>query len=319
MIGPNLRALTDLELDIVLALSKDEGHSERELCELLKKDKNNLTKVLGRLETEQEFGDPLRFNHVDIIPSKLGLRLHENKEPLSQYIRSKLNPDYLTIMDKDSTHFMTNACDKLNVLLNDSKMFREGHFDSAALSSDVRDLAAIDPPGEALRRLNRRLLEEVYPEAITKSRLSVIFRDMPRKTRKPDPWHHHQKETPYYIRSDLRVFAHILDSMFLNLEKSLPDMEKLEEEEKNLKTMVESHQIVHDELVTKVDDLYKKAFESNEAERSRLWSCTSKLLSSPYAMKLVKKFGFIPVVEIVADKQKIVRGEFRGYVAKATV
>lgn len=319
MIGPNLRALTDLELGIVLALSMNEGHSERELCELLKKDKNNLTKVLGHLETEQEFSDPLRFDLVDILPSRLGLKLHEGKEPLSQYIRSKLNPDRVTIMDEDSTHFMIGACDELNMLLNDPNMFSEGHFDSVALSSNVYDFAAIDPQRKDLRRLNRRLLEEAYPEAITKSEISVIFRGMPRKTRKPDPWHHHQKETPYYISSDLRVFAHILDSMFLDLKKSLPDMDELEEEEIKLEKIFESHQISHDELVMKVDGLYQKALESNEAERSRLWSRPSKLLSSPYAMQLVRKFGFIPVDEIVADKQKIARGEFRGYLAKAAV
>jgi len=42
------------DMNTMLVLSENEGHSERDPYNLLKKDKNNLTKVLGRLESDQE-------------------------------------------------------------------------------------------------------------------------------------------------------------------------------------------------------------------------------------------------------------------------
>jgi DNA-binding Lrp family transcriptional regulator len=101
-----VRELTDLELNILMILADNKGHALWELAERLGKEKSNLILTLNRLEDKIELSNPYGISCYDIIDTNsLGLKFHEPKDLLSQYIRTQFRPDTIRLMDSNIDNF----------------------------------------------------------------------------------------------------------------------------------------------------------------------------------------------------------------------
>ncbi|MBD0370644.1 MAG: phospho-N-acetylmuramoyl-pentapeptide-transferase [Pyrinomonadaceae bacterium] len=109
-------------------------------------------------------------------PARLMLRLQEQRDPLSQYLRPQLSYALQQeITEYDGTSLPPEAVqrsltDELNrIIRSGASLYDQQRFERVKLSDDTRKLIGQNPQGENLVRLNRALLEEAYPEEIAKN------------------------------------------------------------------------------------------------------------------------------------------------------
>jgi UDP-N-acetylmuramyl pentapeptide phosphotransferase/UDP-N-acetylglucosamine-1-phosphate transferase len=108
-------------------------------------------------------------------PARLMLRLYEEREPLSQYLRGQLSYALQQqVADYDGTSTPSDSVqrsltDELNRIIRGASIYEEQRFKSVKLSEETRRLLAQNPQGDNLVRLNRALLEEAYPDEIAKN------------------------------------------------------------------------------------------------------------------------------------------------------
>lgn len=119
-----------------------------------------------------EFGSsPFRapdLRNADSLLSKL-----KEQTPLSQYLRSKLSPSTVDLINQHapSGHqregLIQALIDDLNKLLKGVPLYHEEAFAQVSLGSDTqRMIEQMPKSGEGLFRLNRMLLEDAYPNEI---------------------------------------------------------------------------------------------------------------------------------------------------------
>jgi hypothetical protein len=122
--------------------------------------------------------------------NRLGLaqKLWAKADPLSQYLFDQLTPDTKGLYDdwrsrepsssdlkgikeKDDLlkRFLTGLANELNKLMSAGQsIYEESRFSKVTLSEFTKQKMAENPTGEALTRLNRLLLEDAYPNEISK-------------------------------------------------------------------------------------------------------------------------------------------------------
>ena len=226
-----MRELTKLEFDILMILADNKGHALWELVKLLGKEKSNLIITLNRLEEEIELTNTYKICYYDIIDiDSLGLKFHDPKDLLSQYIREQFRPDTLRLLDSSTSDFSFYGYHELDRLLGDPSLFEEKRFAHVALSKEIQEMVRKKPVWQDLRYLNRLLLEEAYPEGIATGRASIIYKGIARKTTNPDsrqPKHH---EIPYFINENLLVLKFLVITIDLAYKRSDPKPSK---EDKN--------------------------------------------------------------------------------------
>ncbi len=119
-----------------------------------------------------QFGSsPLRANDI-LDADALFLKLKDNT-PLSQYLRSKLTPATVQLINQHTPPAKQSEVaalvDDLNRLLNDPRLFDQEAFAQVSIRADTQKLFAQDPQrGEGLFRLNRMVFEDAYPNLIAK-------------------------------------------------------------------------------------------------------------------------------------------------------
>lgn len=299
-----MRELTDLELDILKILADNKGHALWELVKLLGKEKSNLIILLNRLEEEIELTNLSKIGNYDIIDKTYFEHIFRDpKDPLSQYIREQFRPGSKGFLDPDIDDFRFSTYFVLEKVLDDPNLFDEKRFAHIAVNEKIQELIRKKPEGQDLRCLNRLLLEEAYPEGIVKSRTSIIYKGISRKTTNPDsrqPRHH---EIPYFITVNPLVLKFLILNIELAYKRSIPrlcknDRNKLEKlrEQVEWKLISESD---YQELKDKLE--YEMYGNASWDEAIRDYVLLDKLLSSQYALEFIKRYSFKQIVYRIHD------------------
>lgn len=106
--------------------------------------------------------------------SRLAAKLREPRDPISLLLRQRLSPytQFLLVAPGDSGPdpglLRYALIDDLNRLIKGDLLYDRQRFDQVLLSEKTRALLRKDTRGEDLIRLNRMLLEDVYPQEIAR-------------------------------------------------------------------------------------------------------------------------------------------------------
>ena len=112
-------------------------------------------------------------------PAGLADKLRNAADPLSKYIREQLTPKNQKLLNEyDGSQPLPDSLirglvDKLNHLLTDENLYEEERFLKVELTKKTKKLAGSKPEGEGLTSLNMQLLQEAYPNEISKSKKST--------------------------------------------------------------------------------------------------------------------------------------------------
>jgi len=303
-----VRELTDLEISILMILADNKGHALWEVAKLLRKEKSNLIIIMNRLEDKIELSDPLVMSYRDINDiENLEVKFHTPKDPLSQYIKSRLKAYTLQLLNfkypysNYSTYAYFNMnrildekiLNDLNILLNDPYLFGEGRFEYIKLNEKIQEMIKNKkgPEGKDLRYLNRLLLQEGYPQEIEKCIDPIIYKGMPRKTTNPNSNQPRHFETPYFLTQNILVLEYIISNMRPNSSTALLELDE-RDEMKALKRQLECYQISKEEYSKARMEFYKKSNSKKYVEqRERFVKLSKELIMSQYTLELIKKYG----------------------------
>lgn len=130
------------------------------------------------------------FGESDFLgENRLGLaeKLKAEKDPLSQWLHGQLSAEtrqvyeeYLSLNPSSSDmegnkkkgdaqkKFLSGLAIDLNKVLEGPSIYDEARFSKVKLSEFTKNFMAKNPTGEDLKRLNRLLLEDAYPDDISK-------------------------------------------------------------------------------------------------------------------------------------------------------
>lgn len=291
-----MRELTDLEFDILWILADNKGHALWELVKLLGKEKSNLIIVLSRLEEEIELTDLSKIDYYDTANmTSLGLEINKANDPLSKYIKERLEPNTVRLMNSNPENFCFSGYSELDRLLDDPDLYDERRFAKVVLSERTLEIINSKPTGRDLRCLNRKLLEEAYPEFILKGKDSIIFRGLSRKTTNPNsrqPKHH---EIPYLINPNILVLNYILTNLRLIDSRSF--RKRLQKQKIDLADLKEKQewQLIDDEKYLRLKkEIVNNFYGSDEEwdEDLKISLRIENLVASQYALEFVRCFGF---------------------------
>jgi len=117
-------------------------------------------------------GSPLLLPSEVREPQKLIARLHDVGDPLSEYLQGQLSLEtrqelqqYDPLLSPSQSLIQAVVSD-LNRVIEGPLLYEKQRFDGVELSAGTRKRVAENPTGETLLLLNRRLLDEAYPEAV---------------------------------------------------------------------------------------------------------------------------------------------------------
>ncbi|NQS97184.1 MAG: DUF2723 domain-containing protein [candidate division Zixibacteria bacterium] len=116
----------------------------------------------------------LRISDI-VNPSAFMVKLADNDDPVTRYIRENLTTEALQKLqiekdsDSPSNALLKTIVDELNRLLKGESLYNKRRFAGIELSSDIQESLDSSPRGERLIALNRALLEEAYPDEIAES------------------------------------------------------------------------------------------------------------------------------------------------------
>ncbi len=320
-----MRALSELELDILIILSNNEGHALWELARLLGKEKSNLITILDRLEVEKDLSDPLKLSCKDVISlHNLEIRFHEPKDPLSRYIRSQFLSDTVQLLNSkfesdflysdsyahdffDLDRILSNKIlNEMNSLLNDSNLFEKKRFGHVALDKNILKIVQKKPKGEDLRYLNRRLLEEAYPGEIAKSLNPMIYKGAFRKTTNPDSRQPKHSEIPYFLVANPLVLDCIMSNLFSSFRISF-GLDKLGKDRlTEIRKLRQSQQISKEECMKATVEIHKRPYsDEQKREIKKKVGSFDKFLTSQYTLQFIKLYGFRQIIYRIYDIVKV--------------
>ena len=113
-------------------------------------------------------------------PAALIGRLYEPRDPLSRYLRSRFSEEGKQMLEEQyasgspSEEHQNAMIDELNRLLQGESLYTAQRFEHVTLPANILRLVGQDLEGRSRTRLNRLLLEETYPQELTKS--FVLYR-----------------------------------------------------------------------------------------------------------------------------------------------
>ncbi len=109
-------------------------------------------------------------------------KLCDDRNPLSKHFQENVIVDLRKFIDilnyKDDIHirnFTMVLVDDLNKLINTGRLYDEQRFANVPLKPETKKLSKGNPEGKDRIRLNRLLLEEVYPNEIAQSYIDFDF------------------------------------------------------------------------------------------------------------------------------------------------
>ena len=117
----------------------------------------------------------LRVREI-IDPESFVDRLHNARDPVSEYIYSELTGETRQILDEydgsrpPSVELLKALVGGINRLLEDESIYETGRFSHINLTSETRKLMNKNPHGAELIKLNRILIEEAYTHEISNCR-----------------------------------------------------------------------------------------------------------------------------------------------------
>jgi hypothetical protein len=182
--------------------------------------------------------------------------------------------------------------DDLNSMLNDSCLFEEKRFEHIPLTEKIKEQIHNKPQGSDLRYLNRLLLEEGYPEEIAKCLNPIIYKGAARKTTNPDSRQPKHLEYPYFLTPNILVLEYIMRNLLRILPRPIiwpHNSEKYRE----LMKQVKSHQISMEEYHEARKKISEGSnYKQSDGEKKKKKRLLKKLLSSEYALQIIKNYGF---------------------------
>ncbi len=105
-------------------------------------------------------------------PAHLAEALKSGEGPISSYLYSRLSSETRGNIESyrsakwDSVAVKSALADDLNDIIRGPSIYRPKIFANVKLAADIRAMAARDPKGEEVRRLNRALIASAYPSHI---------------------------------------------------------------------------------------------------------------------------------------------------------
>jgi len=140
--------------------------------------------IIGNLDENGYFtgveGSPL-FRMDDFKdPTGFALKLRDAQDPISRYLRGRFSPETQRLLDEytgsspPSKSLQTALICELNQLIQGDCFYDERLFQHIPLTPEIEILIKHNPQGRELIRLNRILLERVYPHELAKSLMEEL-------------------------------------------------------------------------------------------------------------------------------------------------
>ena len=283
-----------MQLDVIQILAHDEkGHSNRGLAKLLNKHQSSTKRAMGDLQIDIAGAgkESLYIHYLDIKnPVGLASEFLKPSDPVSRYINDSSSE--IRSMSLDDIDLFWNGVGglmsligELNRLLDGPSLFDEDRFKKIRLTDATLGLAESDPEGLDLLRLNRLLLEEMYPDFVSKHQKPIVLMGSPRRSTRKRSRHPEQQEFPYYLNRDLAVFKFINDDILGKMEKCQVERDRLRLSRKNRNddSGMSPERIIQ-------DNRYGNLFE---------YLC--RLRYSDYVRNLIRDYGLRMTFEFLAN------------------
>jgi Na+/proline symporter len=134
--------------------------------------------IVGSYNPDTHKFVPTRFGVIDLRkPAKLADQLSSGRDPVSRYLGGRLSEETRSLIsgyeaDRKVTPALDRAIvDDLNrIVTGQESIYRPERFAAVDLTRQTRELIASDPEGRDLSRLNLSLIQDTYPDAITRNR-----------------------------------------------------------------------------------------------------------------------------------------------------
>ncbi|MBN1569412.1 MAG: sodium:solute symporter family protein [Acidobacteria bacterium] len=134
--------------------------------------------VVGSYNSDTHKFVPTRFGAIDLQDAKgFASKLRAGDDGVSSYLRSRLSPETLRRLDQykgrrmPSTELQRGIIDDLNQIVTGGVgIYCAAPFEETKLTSQTKDLIAANPEGRDLSRLNLSLIQDSYPDEITRNR-----------------------------------------------------------------------------------------------------------------------------------------------------
>lgn len=159
-------------------------------------------------DMSQRIFSPLFYMDDLKDPALLVRKLLAAKDPLSQFLREEFSTETQQQIEAfDGSASPTEALQEalireLNKLLKGISLFDERRFAKIKLTRQIQILVKQKPEGDDLIRLNRLLLEEAYPQEISRDLISNIINDSISYIRLVSRWYQYvgaiEKLTPIH-------------------------------------------------------------------------------------------------------------------------
>ncbi|MCE1245927.1 MAG: EamA family transporter [Firmicutes bacterium] len=125
--------------------------------------KHGLNKLTG--------STPFQLSHLK-NPATLMNRLKEHGDPVSGYVYEQLSPESKKMLSAynssgaPSDELQKSIVGDLNRLMQDAALYNKDRFSGVDLTDKIKNDAAKNPTGKDLAALNRKLLQEAYPDEL---------------------------------------------------------------------------------------------------------------------------------------------------------
>jgi Na+/proline symporter len=134
--------------------------------------------IVGNYNPDTHKFVPTRFGIIDLQDARgLALKLRSGEDAVSSYLRSRLSPETRRRLEQykgrrePSARLQRDVIDDLNsVVTGEESIYTPGRFAGAPLTPQTKELIASHPEGRDLSRLNLSLIQDSYPDEITRNR-----------------------------------------------------------------------------------------------------------------------------------------------------
>jgi Na+/proline symporter len=134
--------------------------------------------IAGSYNRDTQKFVPTRFGVEDMKdPEAMAIKLRAGKDPVSAFLKGRLSGDTRDLLSsfdekgKASPELKRAMVDDLNaVVTGPDSIYEQERFPDTKLTPQTRELIASDPKGRDLSRLNLSIIQDSYPEEITRNR-----------------------------------------------------------------------------------------------------------------------------------------------------
>jgi len=113
-----------------------------------------------------------KFSASDLNLSAFANKLNQPANPVSIYVKTNLSASTLAALKNYSSAnplpLQTNLLQSLNALISSNSIYDAQRFAGVTLRPETQKLLALNPSGDALSHLNRLLLDDAYPQEISR-------------------------------------------------------------------------------------------------------------------------------------------------------